>query len=58
MHIVNHDTTKAIECFERVLKHTPDNVDALKLLGSLYSAAHKRTRALEVCRSSLRIPPI
>ena len=31
MHLVNSDTQKAIDAFERVLKHSPENVDALKV---------------------------
>lgn len=55
-HQANDDTSKAIDCFEQVLKKDPENVDALKVLGSLYSSSH-RSLALERLTKASEIEP-
>ncbi|EOD29899.1 hypothetical protein EMIHUDRAFT_72710, partial [Emiliania huxleyi CCMP1516] len=57
MHLVNNDERAALDCFEKVLASSPDNVDALKLAGMLYTrikprrdelATQRLTRATEL----------
>jgi RNA polymerase-associated protein CTR9 len=41
------DEKKAIECFEKVLAHSPDNVDALRVLGMLYASTRRHAPRLD-----------
>ena len=46
MHLANKDLVKAAACFEKVLKASPDNVNALKALGHLYTKMDKDGKEL------------
>ncbi|XP_065646926.1 RNA polymerase-associated protein CTR9 homolog isoform X3 [Hydra vulgaris] len=39
MYIARGDTVNASQCFEKVLKHQPNNYETMKILGSLYSSS-------------------
>jgi RNA polymerase-associated protein CTR9 len=57
MHIHKGETSKAIICFENVLKAYPENYESLKVLGSLYASTNKKERAFIYLKRATELHP-
>ena len=58
MHLINNDPEKAVRYFERTLRHAPDNVDTLRVLGHLYAASpDKHALALQKLQRATELAP-